>query len=390
MTTQTVAAFSGWKGGNMTTKLDEMLDKLAAFEPVTLPVISLYLNAQANERGRDEFMPFVRKALSDKQKTYKPLSKERESFDRDVKRINNYLEDVRPSSEGVAIFACAGANDFFEAIELDAAIEENRLYIYHQPHLYPLARLRNQYSRYAILVADTNAARLFVVGFGRTIDKQTIQNVKVSRTSGGGWSQMRYQRHAENYHLHHAKEIIEVLEKTVRKENINRILLAGDEVIIPLLREQLTPFLVERVVDILRLDINTPEHEIMEVAADALREHNAVTDAERVGRLLDEYRAGGLAVVGVHDTLLALANGQVDEVLLSASLEEIYDDEIVGKTLSGDAPITARPGPGTRLVKVADEFVTQARQTGARVTFIEEVGLLKDMGGVGAMLRYKL
>src|SRR3989442_11187983 len=98
--------------------LSHVLDRLAAFEPTEFPVISLYLNMQPDERGRDHFDPFVRKELTARAKTYAPHSPERESVERDIERIHDYLRDnVRPSANGLAIFACAGANDFFEAVQ---------------------------------------------------------------------------------------------------------------------------------------------------------------------------------------------------------------------------------------------------------------------------------
>lgn len=373
--------------------LDQLLNRLAAFEPTSFPVISLYLNTQPDQHGRANFEPFIRKEFRTRTKSYSLRSPEGESFERDAKRITEYLRDeLRPSANGLAVFACAGADDFFEAVQLDAPIKEHRLYVYHQPHLYPLARLSDQYRRYAALIADTNSARLFVFGLGERLDKESVQSTKVSRTSVGGWSQARYQRHIENYHLHHAKEIVEALDRAVREENIEYIVLAGDEVIIPTLREQLPQHLDEKVIDVLRLDITTPEHEVLRATLEAMREQDAKDDAEKVAQLIDEYRAGGLAVVGAHDTLAALAAGQVDELFLSASLEEIHDDEEeVGQPLVPGAPATEEDaGKGTRTVMMADELVTRARQTGARIIFIEAAALLADAGGVGAMLRYRL
>ena len=37
------------------TQLDELLHRLARVQPPPAPVISLYLNTQADERGRDRF-----------------------------------------------------------------------------------------------------------------------------------------------------------------------------------------------------------------------------------------------------------------------------------------------------------------------------------------------
>ena len=47
--------------------LNETIDKLADFQPSNLPVISLYLNTQADQHGRDNFDSFVRKEFKAKQ-----------------------------------------------------------------------------------------------------------------------------------------------------------------------------------------------------------------------------------------------------------------------------------------------------------------------------------
>ena len=221
----------------------------------------------------------------------------------------------------------------------------------------------------------------------------SVKNPNVSQTQLGGWSQARYQRHIKNYHLHHAKEVVETLDRVVRTEKINHIVLAGDEVILPVLRGQFPPHLTERVIDTLRLDITTPEHVVAERTLEALKRHEAKTDIECVERLLDEYRAGGLAVVGAHDTLAALSQGQVDELYLSSSLEDIHaGDEEVGIGLLNESQKETVIGAAdsTLKVNVTDELVTRARQIGANITFVEDGALLAHVGGVGATLRYQL
>jgi peptide subunit release factor 1 (eRF1) len=46
-------------------------------------------------------------------------------------------------------------------------------------------------------------------------------------------------------------------------------------------------------------------------------------------------------------------------------------------------------GDETQL-KLADELVTRAQQTSARVRIIEDPALLKEFGGVGALLRFRI
>ena len=70
--------------------LEKVIDRLAEFEPVELPFISLYLNAQANEHGRQDFERFLRKEFSERERTYAAHTPARESFERDAGRIREY------------------------------------------------------------------------------------------------------------------------------------------------------------------------------------------------------------------------------------------------------------------------------------------------------------
>jgi peptide chain release factor subunit 1 len=300
------------------------------------------------------------------------------------------------------MFACSGS-ELFETLQLEAPIDQHWLSIGDRPNLYPLARLDSQYPRYAALLADTNSARVLVFAGGALEDAQQIENVKTKRTSQGGWSQARYQRHIENFHLQHAKEVVDALERIVQRDGIEHIILAGDEVVIPLLREQLPKPLAAKIVDELKLPTHSPDHDVLDASLAAMRKLNERTDRERVDALVGAYRAGGLGVVGPDATLLALTNGQVDELLLSSSLRDLrrLGGGRAGKmAVAADASVTqpavasvaagepAEADPD--VVRLADTFVQKAQQTGARIVFIEDTSLLEPYGGVAATLRYRI
>jgi peptide chain release factor subunit 1 len=350
--------------------LDALIDRLAAFEPTGFPVLSLYLDARPDEHGRERFDAFVRKELAARARTYRERSAERESVEADVVRIQEWLKtEARPSANGIAIFACSGADGFFEAVQLDAPLDASELFVSEQPHVYPLARLNDRYPRYAAVIADTDDARIFVIGLGAVEATGEIQNEKFRRTSAGGWSQARYQRHIDNFRLQHIKEVAEALDRVVREEGIGKVILAGDEVAIPLLRGQLPKHVDERVVDVLSLGTGTPEAEVLRETMDAIRRRGARDEAELVRRAVEGYRGGGLGVVGAAETRAALENGQVHELLIAATPDRV------------DAE-----GGGA----AADELVKLARQTSAKVTFIEDGTLLADADGVAALLRYRI
>jgi len=384
--------------------LIEQLDRLAAFEPGPYPVVSLYLNTQPGQTGRDQHHTFVRKELKARAGTYAPNSPERESLDRDFPAITRYLEnELEPSANGVAIFAASGA-ELFETVQMGAPIDHHWLSIGDRPHLYPLARLESQYPRYVAVLADTNSARILVMAGGEIVSQRDVAGVKTRRTTEGGWSQKRFQRHVENFHLHHVKDVVEALERIVQQEGIAQILLAGDEVVMPLLREQMPKHLAGRVVDHLRIDTHAPLADVIRLSLDAMKDVNGRTDREKVDAAVGEFRAGGLGVVGPEATLDALIKGQVDELLLSASLRDLRHTPgsaaaraaAAARTENSAQAAAARATAGeaaaadTNIVQLADELVTKARQTAARITFIEDRSLLKNWGGVAALLRFRI
>ena len=375
------------------TPLREQLDRLAAFNATDMPVLSLYLNMAPDEQGKDQYASFLRKTVPERILTLKGAA--RKSFERDVERINDYLaKQVRSSANGLAIFACAAENDFFEAAQLDVPLDDHWLYVGAVPHLYPLARLNDQNPRYAALLLDTNSARLFVFGLRSTEAREQVTNTKTRRTQTGGWSQARYQRHIENFHQQHMKEVVDVLDRVIRDERINQIVVACDTVARTMLMEQLPKHLAEKVIDVTKLDTNAPEHQVLTDTMEALREKDAETDAARVQTMLGAWHAGGLCVVGPENTMTALAMGQVEELLITATPDRLRRVRIA-PALVAPGPVeidTSNPNPSidTERHKLADELVTKAQQTSARIRFIEDPQLLEDVGGVGAILRFKI
>ena len=159
------------------------------------------------------------------------------------------------------------------------------------------------------------------------------------------------------------KDVVDALDRIVRDDSIQHILVSGDEVVVPLLNDQLPAHLKEKVVDVLTLEHDAGEDEIIAATLDVLRQKDAETDAERVAEVIGAWRARGLGVAGPDATLQALQMGQVDELLITARPEDLEE---------------------------AEELVTRAQQTGARVRIIEDQALLQHCGGAAAALRFRI
>jgi peptide chain release factor subunit 1 len=248
-------------------------------------------------------------------------------------------------------------------------LDATEIYAAPRPHLYPLARVLDRYRRYAVAVTDTSLARIFVVGLGTIEPRGEVASPKLRRTDMGGWSQARYQRHVDQHRAEHTREVVEALERIVREERIDHIALAGNEAAMALLRGQLTKPLTALVTELPHVGVGASESEILRETLELMPQQDARDDAERAARMYDAYRAGGLGMIGLAGTRAALENGQVHELLLAAAPDQLE---------------------GAAGAAVADELVAAARQTDARVTFIEDPTLLAEAGGVGAILRYRL
>ena len=187
------------------------------------------------------------------------------------------------------------------------------------------------------------------------------------------------------------KEVVAVLDRVVRAEAISMVVVAADDTARPFLMEQLPKHLADKVVDVLHLPIAAPEHAVLTETLEAMRERDADTDAERVSRMIDAWAKGGLAVVGPQATLEALERGQVEELLIATRPEAL---QRIAAPPNGSA---GGPNPGSAATAqsadphpLAGELIAGAQKNAARVRFIEDSQLLEEVGGVGAMLRFRI
>jgi peptide chain release factor subunit 1 len=266
--------------------------------------------------------------------------------------------------DGLALFACAGRG-LFESVEAGAPFDD-QVTVARQPDLFQLARLVDEHETAVVAVVDSNTSRLFATrrGILREVGGADAQP-KYFRTRPmmGGLNQASYQRHNAGLRVQFARETATELARLVDAEGASRVVLAGDQVAIPLLQEALSQNVSALVKDVIRLDIRAP----LDAVADEVKEVLAAAEAEdgetTADHLVGAVRAGGLGVAGLDETRSALEHGQVDELVLdpAAGLED---------TVRGD-------------------LVRLAQITGATVEVVEGHDGLRRLGGVGALLRYR-
>jgi peptide subunit release factor 1 (eRF1) len=350
---------------------EEILRRLASYEPGEPHTLSVYLDMRPHETGENPALRAgliqLKDRLNEIEKTLGPRGPALESFRADAARITDFVNhEFSPETRGLALFACAG-RELFEAVEAGAPFEDEVSFA-PAAALFQLARLLDDHETAVAAVVDTSTARLFVTRYGRVeeVGGPNDKNTKAYRKrSMGGWSQSRYQRNIENNRADFAKEAAAAIEQLVQAEAANRLILAGDEVAIPLLQAALPAPIAALVHDeVLRLDIRAPRDDVQAEVAPLLRAIEADESRAFADRVISAVQGGGLGVLGHKRTLGAIEQGQV-EVLLLADEAEV--DE------------AAR-----------NELIRLAAMTSASVEVIQDHPAFTELGGVGGLLRYRL
>jgi peptide chain release factor subunit 1 len=172
---------------------------------------------------------------------------------------------------------------------------------------FQLARLVDEHETAVVAVVDSNTSRLFVTRRGVLHEVGGIDaDSKYFRTRPmmGGLNQASYQRHNAALRAQFARETATELARFVDTEAASRVVLAGDEVAIPLLRDALSPqvgFGQGRAAVGYSGPLDSVADDVKQVLAAAEAEDGQTTADLLVGAV----RAGGLGVAGLDDTRVA-------------------------------------------------------------------------------------
>jgi stalled ribosome rescue protein Dom34 len=184
------------------------------------------------------------------------------------------------------------------------------------------------------------------------------------KTRLGGLNQARYQRHIEKHRADFAREAAAEIELLVEREGASRVVLAGNQVALPLLLEALSPAVLALVRGQARgLDLLATRDVVLDEVAPILAYAEAENGLAIADQLVDAVRSDALGIAGLERTRAALEHGQVDVLVLAGE---------------------AAPDPDTR-----NELIRLAVTTGADVVVIEAHPVVDRLGGVGALLRYR-
>lgn len=316
-------------------------------------------------------------------------SDELEHFDRNLELVQEWLEAHPPGRGTSCVFACY-ALDLLRGYQLDLEME-TEVHVGGAPFVRPLAELQDEYQTFAVVAADNEATRVFLVTASQQDLVRQIRGDVKSHTKKGGWSQKRYQRRRDNELQHYAGEVAEFLATLSKRKSFDRIVLVGSEETMVAIGDALDPELTERIVARDTLDLKEGDEALVAEAFEHYWAAERAEEQELWSRVRAEYkRSGGLAAAGAEDVLQAVKTGRADVVIVER------DASVAGvrcsaceNTSVGTPGICRFCGAMADVeIDLVDELSRQAERTGARVEYADHIAGLAGVGGVAALLRF--
>jgi peptide chain release factor subunit 1 len=288
----------------------------------------------------------------------------------------------------VACFSCLAEN-FWRAYPLLVPVND-AVFVGHRAYLKPLSDLWDQYERFGVVSIDKEGARLFVYQLGALEDTAGTLGTEVKRHKQGGWGADKLQRHEDEEAKHNLKEAAALADSFMRQHKVGRVVLSGSEDNLALFRELLPRSLQDKVVGHISVDMNASPNEVWERAFEVALAADLRAESELLDQVITVASKGGAATLGLADTLVAMQEGRVYQLLVD------IDYHAPGYLCGNCGAITDQeretcPYCGHKLTATDDAVnlaIQRAVNAGLRVTVLDHDPRIADAGHIAAVLRY--
>ncbi len=374
------------------------LKQLAAFNSEGDWVVSLYLNVDGARLVRPQDVELELKDLLHRAERTKPGDAgdkaQKAALAANLAKIESFVTGQwrRNGTKTLVIFSCE-ARGLWQVFSLPVAAR-SAISVGPEPQTKMLTNILDRYERFCLVSVDRKKFRLFTVFLGSIEEDQgvDVDEWVPDQVKAGDWAalrQSRIVRHIDDHVMHHLKEVANRTYRSFLNNQCDHLILSGHQEILPRFRAQLHPHVREQVAGEFKLDADAPAEQFLERSLALENEIRAARERELVSQMRDRAAPGGLSVVGLRDTLDALARGQVHTLLLAgdyvASGYLCYTDHYI-LVDAGACPICG--AQAEKNADVVEEMVRTALNQNVKVAYISSVPEFVEGEKVGALLRY--
>ena len=313
---------------------------------------------------------------------------ERVALREDVERVRGALmanDIAQNGTRAVAVYACKPA-DLLEVVRINRPVE-SKVVLDRSPYLEPLVAEAHE-ERWCVLLVNRRNARFFVADGGGLEETDRVEDDVHSQHDQGGWSQARYQRGVEKEKDDHLVHVADVAFGAYKRRGFDRLLVGAPEELVRELEQKLHPYLRERIVGRVHLDVeNSSIEDVRSAAGEAMEDWSRRCEREALDRLAEGVGRGGRGAAGLASVLQALNEQRVDTLLVGQGFRSPGGrDEASGMLYAGDH---GPDGRGLeRCENIVELAIEKAIEQSAKVIKVSHHDDLGPLGGIGAVLRY--
>lgn len=340
-----------------THTLKQFIRSLMSIEPNKSPVVSCFLNFEGNRREKMDHL-----ALEFSEYSRRLSGKWLEEFEAAQARINEYLfYDLKATTQSVVLYVRAGKNPVFEAAQFEVPIK-TQIFVDRLPHIYPLIELKDTYHRFVIIITTESKAQILETTIGSVTEEIMATRPELRQRIGREWTKEHYRNHKFEKEQQFIKEKIGIVDELMAKNGHNHLIVAGS----PKMVSRLTSALPERLKSKLVTQFACNPHAgIGPLLRNCILEFSAAEQVEShdyVEALQSAVLSGGLGMIGFEECRDALLFGYADMLIVDQDFNNWEGRE---------------------------ELVRLATDSNVQIETVSESATLKQLGGIGCLLRYR-
>jgi peptide subunit release factor 1 (eRF1) len=314
---------------------------------------------------------------------------DRGAFEECVRRAERYLvEDFTIHQPGVAVFVEGGQ---VMVVRLPEAPPD--LVVWNeQAEIAPLQTMLDNNERMAVVLFDAHRTRLFTIFLGQIETRSSFEDAVPGKQATGGWfalEQTRFERHRLDHLRRHAQRTVREVMGVLRARSFDRLLLAGPEESLSVLRRQLSRPLELRLSGTIGVEISATDADVLRASL-ATAENLERQEEQRIVDELLESATAARVVLGVSSTLSALADASVHLLVLCEDFAEWGATcGACDRLVPGGQRCPACGSALAPLASLREAMIRRALAQGARVTTVAgpAADRLRAHGSVGAWTR---
>jgi peptide chain release factor subunit 1 len=311
--------------------------------------------------------------------------------EREKDRVLAFLEGMKPSGRGLAVFSSQPA-DIWEVVALDVMVPTT-VSANATTNTSLLMQVLDEYPRFVVAVVRRDYAAVYTCEQRLDGEEAEIESEVPGRHDQGGWAQARFQRHIEQHVERHLKKVVEELEALFREQPFNRLAVGGAEETVKELLDMLPEPISRRVIGTFSVDLkHMTERDVLDRARQVLVDEERRSEEQLISDLVSSAESGGRGVAGLEATVSAAREGRVHVLAIAEGAAgegwACQSCDYFAAEKFDACPLCA--GPGEAIPDVVERAAESAYLSGAKVNVVfgDAREWLLARGGLGAVLRY--